>query len=36
MPKKAGILLLTLGAVLILSALLLFRHNSLEDERAGL
>ena len=35
MPKKAGILLATIGAVLILSALLLFLYNEREDRRAG-
>ena len=35
MPKKAGIIFVTLGVVLILSALLLFLHNRLEDRRAG-
>lgn len=35
MPKKTGILFISLGAVLILSALLLFLHNQWEDFRAG-
>lgn len=35
MPKKAGIVLLNLGAVLILSALLLFLYNDYEDDKAG-
>jgi len=35
MPKKAGIIFVTLGVVLILSALLLFLYNGLEDRRAG-
>ena len=35
MPKKSGIILITLGAVLILAALLLFLHNRDEDRRAG-
>lgn len=35
MPKKLGVALITLGAVLILSALLLFLHNRQEDEQAG-
>lgn len=35
MPKKAGIAFVTLGAVLILSALLLFISNKREAERAG-
>ena len=35
MPKKAGILFVALGAVLIASALLLFLHNEQEDRRAG-
>lgn len=35
MPKKLGVALVTLGAVLILSALLLFLHNQREDEQAG-
>jgi len=33
--RKAGILCLTIGAVLILSALLLFVRNQTEDRRAG-
>ena len=35
MPKKAGIAILAVGAVLILSALLLFFHNRQEDAQAG-
>ena len=35
MPKKAGIVFVMMGAVLILSALLLFLYNSQEDTRAG-
>lgn len=35
MPKKAGILLTTVGAVLIISALLLFFYNRYEDYSAG-
>lgn len=35
MPKKAGIIFVTMGVVLILSALLLFLYNGLEDRRAG-
>lgn len=35
MPKKAGIIFVTLGVVLILSALLLFLYNGLENRRAG-
>ena len=35
MPKKAGIVLVAIGAVLILSALLLFFYNQNKDERAG-
>ena len=35
MPKKAGIIFVTLGVVLILSALLLFLYNEFEDRRAG-
>lgn len=35
MPKKAGIAIVTLGAVLILSALLLFLYNRREDHLAG-
>lgn len=35
MSKKAGIILLIAGAVLILSALLLFLYNANEDDRAG-
>lgn len=35
MPKKAGIVLLAAGAVLIGSALLLLFHNSAEDRTAG-
>ena len=35
MPKRAGIVILTVGAVLILSALLLLFHNRCEDARAG-
>ena len=35
MPKKAGIIFVMLGVVLILSALLLFLYNGWEDRRAG-
>lgn len=35
MPKKSGVILISLGAVLILAALLLFLHNRSEDHRAG-
>ena len=35
MPKKTGIAMLAVGAVLILSALLLFFHNRQEDVQAG-
>ena len=35
MPKKAGILFVSMGAVLILSALLLFLYNGYEARRAG-
>ena len=35
MPKKAGIVIIAVGAVLILSALLLFLHNRREDAQAG-
>ena len=35
MPKKAGIIMVILGVVLILSALLLFYYNRLEDDAAG-
>ena len=35
MPKKAGIVIVILGAVLILSALLLLAYNRADDERAG-
>ena len=35
MPKKTGIAIVTVGAVLILSALLLFFHNRREDAQAG-
>lgn len=35
MPKKTGILFVTMGAVLILSALLLFLFNRQESETAG-
>ena len=35
MPKKAGIAIMAAGAVLILSALLLFVHNRQEDAQAG-
>lgn len=35
MPKKSGIIFVMIGAVLILSALLLFFYNSYEDHRAG-
>ena len=36
MPKKSGVILISLGAVLILAALLLFLYNRSEDRRAGL
>ena len=35
MPKRAGIVLVVLGAVLMLSALLLFLYNRQESEQAG-
>ena len=35
MPKKTGIAIVTAGAVLILSALLLFLYNRYEDANAG-
>ena len=35
MPKKSGIIFVIVGAVLILSALLLFLYNGLENRRAG-
>ena len=35
MPKKAGIAIMEAGAVLIISALLLFVHNRQEDAQAG-
>lgn len=35
MPKRAGIIFVTIGVVLILSALLLFFYNEWEDHRAG-
>lgn len=35
MPKKTGIAIVSVGAVLILSALLLFLHNLYEDAHAG-
>ena len=35
MPKKSGIIFVTMGAVLILSALLLFLYNGYEEHRAG-
>ena len=35
MPKKAGVVIVILGAVLILSALLLLAYNRADDERAG-
>lgn len=35
MPKKAGVILIVLGAVLILSALLLFLYNTYDAIRAG-
>ena len=35
MPKKSGVILISLGAVLILAALLLFLSNRSEDRRAG-
>ena len=35
MPKKAGIIFVTIGVVLIFSALLLFLYNEFKDRRAG-
>ncbi len=35
MPKKAGVVFVALGAVLMLSALLLFIHNERESRNAG-
>ena len=35
MPKKSGVILISLGAVLIFAALLLFLYNRSEDRRAG-
>ena len=35
MPKKIGIILVTIGVVLFLSALLLFLYNKNEDRRVG-
>ena len=35
MPKRAGIIFVTIGVVLILSALLFFFYNEWEDRRAG-
>ena len=35
MPKKSGVILISLGAVLILAALLLLLYNRSEDRRAG-
>ena len=35
MPKKSGIIFVTMGAVLMLSALLLFLYNGYEERRAG-
>lgn len=35
MPKKFGIIFVTMGAVLMLSALLLFLYNGYEERRAG-
>ena len=35
MPKKTGIIFVTMGVVLMLSALLLFVWNQQEDQRAG-
>ena len=35
MPKKAGIAIMAAGAVLIISALLLFVHTRQEDAQAG-
>lgn len=35
MPKKTGIIFVTMGAVLILSALLIFLCNGYEERRAG-
>ena len=35
MPKKSGVILIPLGAVLILAALLLLLYNRSEDRRAG-
>ena len=34
MPKKAGIIFVILGVVLMMSALLLFFYNGLEDRNA--
>ena len=36
MPKKTGVIFVVMGAVLILSALLLFCYNQREDAQAGL
>ena len=35
MPKKFGVVFVAMGAVLILSALLLFTYNMMEDRQAG-
>lgn len=35
MPKRTGILFVTVGAVLLISALLLFLYNDVESRRAG-
>ena len=35
MPKKFGVVFVAMGAVLILSALLLFAYNMMEDRQAG-
>ena len=35
MPRKLGVAVIAVGAVLILSALLLFFHNRQEDVQAG-
>ncbi len=35
MPKKAGVVFITMGAVLFISALLLFLYNRQEEEAAG-
>ena len=35
MPKRVGIIFVTMGVVLVLSAILLFLYNDFEDRRAG-